>query len=64
MHVAVADGRGRLDAEEEQIAEIARPRVGDRIPADHVDEREGGVKATKAAASDAKNAGQLTVIAL
>ena len=30
MHVAVADGGGRLDAEEEEIGEAARPRIGDR----------------------------------
>ena len=39
MHVAVADGRRRLDAEEEQIGE-ALTRVGDRRVAEVVDERE------------------------
>ena len=44
MHVAVADRRRRLDAEEEEIGEAAAARIGDRRVAETVDQRENEVQ--------------------
>src|SRR5258708_14887369 len=44
MHVAVADGRQRLDGEIEQVDEAAGGNVGDRLMAEEEDERKGAVE--------------------
>ena len=44
MHVAVSDGRQRLDREIDQVQEAASGNVGDRLMAEEEDKRKGAVE--------------------
>jgi len=57
VHVAVADGRTRLDAEEEQVVEVAEPRVGDRILAEPIEPGEHDIEGDEDAGDDGEEAG-------
>jgi hypothetical protein len=58
MHIAVADGRQRLDREIEQIEIALAGDVGDRLIAERIEQREDCVERTKISAAEPKNTGQ------
>ena len=58
MHVAIADGRQRLDGEVEQLKEAVAADVGDRLVAERIEKSKYGVQQDEDQRGAPKNTGQ------